>query len=98
METIENALAEFSSHPHILQVFRHSVVTDQSYYGEEGGLMTMKGKARLSPYFFVSENKASLGGVLATVCPVDKKILHGMSVAVMTPVTASSDSSTSDDY
>ena len=93
---IESALAEFSSHPHILQVFRHSVVTDQSYYGEEGALMTMKGKARLSPYFFVSENKATLGGVLATVCPADKKILHGMSVAVMTPVTASLDSATSD--
>lgn len=96
VEAIENALAEFSSHPHILQVFRHSVLTDQSYYGEEGVLITMKGKARLSPYFFVSDNKATLGGVLATVCPADKKILHGMSVAVMTPVTASSDSATSD--
>jgi hypothetical protein len=98
VEAIENALAEFSSHPHILQVFRHSVLTDQSYYGEEGVLMTMKGKARLSPYFFVSENKATLGGVLATVCPADKKILHGMSVAVMTPVTETSESSTSDGH
>ena len=98
VEAIENALAEFSSHPHVLQVFRHSVVTDQSYYGEEGALMTMKGKARLSPYFFVSENKATLGGVLATVCPADKKILHGMSVSVMTPVTASLDSATSDGH
>ena len=47
----------------------------------------MKGRARLSPYFFVSGGKANLGGVLATVCPADKKILHGMSDAVMVPVT-----------
>jgi len=75
-------------HPHILQVFCHSVLTDQPFYGEDGTLMTMKGKARLSPYFFVSGGKAILGGVLATVCPADKKILHGMSVAVMAPVAA----------
>lgn len=87
-EAIESALTEFPHHPHILQVYRHSVLTDQSYYGEEGALVTMKGKARLSPYFFVAGNKATLGGVLATVCPADKKILHGMSVAVMTPVVA----------
>ena len=95
-ETVQSALSEFSHHPHILQVFRHSVLTDQSYYGEEGSLMTMKGKARLSPYFFVAGNKATLGGVLATVCPADKKILHGMSVAVMTPVMASSIQAKSD--
>jgi hypothetical protein len=28
-----------------------------------------------------------LGGVLATVCPADKKILHGMPDAVMAPCT-----------
>jgi hypothetical protein len=87
-EAIAGALAEFPRHPHIMQVFRHSVVTDQSCYAEDGTLVTMKGKARLSPYYFVAGNKAALGGVLATVCPADKKILHGMSVAVMTPVTA----------
>jgi hypothetical protein len=88
-EAIDAALSEFPSHPHILQVFRHSVLTEQSFYGEDGSLRTMKGKARLSPYFFVADHKATLGGVLATVCPADKKILHGMSVAVMTPVMAS---------
>jgi hypothetical protein len=45
----------------------------------------MKGRTRLSPYFFVNGGKANLGGVLATVCPADKKILHGMSDAVMVP-------------
>lgn len=87
-DAIASALSEFPSHPHILQVFRHSVITDQSFYGEDGAFRSMKGKARLSPYFFVADDRVTLGGVLATVCPADKKILHGMSVAVMTPVMA----------
>ena len=85
---IERALHEFPEHPYILQVFRHSILTDQSLYDANGNVTVMKGRARLSPYFFVNGGKASLGGVLATVCPADKKILHGMSDAVMAPVIA----------
>jgi len=85
---IGNALREFPVHPYILQAFRHSVLTEQPYYAADGSLLSMKGRARLSPYFFVDGDKASLGGVLATVCPADKKILHGMSDAVMVPVIA----------
>lgn len=85
---VGRALEEFPHHPYILQTFRHSVLTEQPYYDAEGSLLPMKGRARLSPYFFVSEGKAILGGVLATVCPADKKILHGMSEAVMVPVVA----------
>jgi hypothetical protein len=32
--------------------------------------------------------RAVLGGVLATICPADKKIIHGMSDAVMLPGAA----------
>ena len=85
---ISNALREFPEHPYILQAFRHSVLTEQPYYDAEGALHSMKGRARLSPYFFVDGGKATLGGVLSTVCPADKKILHGMSEAVMVPVVA----------
>ena len=85
---IENALREFPEHPYILQTFRHSVLTEQIYYDAEGALLSMTGRARLSPYFFVDGGKATLGGVLSTVCPADKKILHGMSDAVMVPVVA----------
>ena len=42
----------------------------------------MPGRVRLCPYYFVVGNgdqaRAKLGGVLATVCPADKKIIHGM--------------------
>jgi hypothetical protein len=85
---IGEALREFPEHPHILQVFRHSVISDQRHYGSSGEILTMKGRARISPYFFVSEGKASLGGVLATVCPADKKILHGMRDAILVPAVA----------
>jgi hypothetical protein len=86
---IESALTEFPEHPHILQVYRHSILTEQPLYQGDGSVSVMKGRTRLSPYFFVSGGKAKLGGVLATVCPADKKILHGMRDAVMVPVVAS---------
>jgi len=45
----------------------------------------MRGRVRLSPYYFLLEGKAQLRGALATVCPADKKILHGMKDAVIVP-------------
>lgn len=85
---VRKALTEFPEHPYIMQVFRHSVLCDQDYYDALGNVVTMKGRVRLSPYFFVNAGNAMLGGALATVCPADKKILHGMSDAVMVPVIA----------
>ena len=87
-KAIQSALREFPEHPNILQVFRHPMTTPQAYYQPDGQIVTMKGRVRLSPYFFVTGGEALLGGVLATVCPADKKILHGMSDAVMLPVMA----------
>jgi hypothetical protein len=48
-------------------------------------MVHMSGRARLSPYYFVSEGRAELAGILATICPADKKILHGMKDAIMVP-------------
>jgi hypothetical protein len=49
----------------------------------------MPGRVRLCPYYFVTGNgddaRAHLGGVLATICPADKKIIHGMSTAILAP-------------
>ncbi|MDB6119765.1 MAG: hypothetical protein JWO08_3546, partial [Verrucomicrobiaceae bacterium] len=47
----------------------------------------MQSRVRLCPYYFVpaGTDDTQLGGVLATVCPSDKKILHGMRDAMMLP-------------
>lgn len=50
---------------------------------------TMEGRLRLCPYYFVSEGVADLGGVLATFCPADKKIIHGMKDAALLPCALS---------
>ena len=40
---------------------------------------------RLWPYYFVTgEESVVLGGILATVAPADKRLIHGMSDAIMT--------------
>jgi len=47
----------------------------------------MPGRVRLSPYYFIAGDNVELGGILATVCPLDKKLIHGMTEAVMAPCT-----------
>jgi hypothetical protein len=52
----------------------------------------MPGRVRLCPYYFVSGDgdaaRPKLGGVLATVVPADKKIVHGMRDAILAPCSA----------
>jgi hypothetical protein len=36
----------------------------------------------------VKENKVALGGALATICPADKKLLHGMRDAILAPTSS----------
>jgi hypothetical protein len=43
------------------------------------------GRLRLCPYYFVIDGKAKLSGALATFCPPDKKIIHGMQDAALLP-------------
>ena len=45
----------------------------------------MRGRVRLSPYYFVEGRKAKLSGALATIVPADKKLLHGMRDAILAP-------------
>lgn len=88
-EALQKALNEFPEHPHLLQVFHHSLVYEQPYFDDEGKIITMKGRVRLTPYYFISDQKINLGGALATICPADKKLLHGMKDAILTPVAIS---------
>jgi len=44
-----------------------------------------QGRVRLCPYYFVVDGQARLSGALATFCPPDKKIIHGMQDAALLP-------------
>ena len=45
----------------------------------------MTSRVRLTPYYFVLGESTQLGGVLATLCPQNKKKIHGMVDAIMVP-------------
>jgi hypothetical protein len=83
---IDNALASFPQIPYILQEFHKGRLYELDYFDPVRGEMSrMSGRARLSPYYFVSGGKTELAGILATICPADKKVIHGMQDAVMAP-------------
>jgi hypothetical protein len=46
---------------------------------------TKAGRLRLCPYYFLIDGQPRLSGALATFCPPDKKIIHGMQDAAMLP-------------
>jgi len=87
---VDDALQHFAQSPRVLQRFhRPTLVETQWYDFAKNEVMPMKGRARLCPYYFVAGDgdaaRPQLGGVLATIVPADKKIVHGMSEAVMSP-------------
>ena len=76
---IEKALATFSTSPRIMQRFHRTRLVDHQYWDRATGeVKMMRGRVRLCPYFFVEQEKIALRGVLATIVPADKKLLHGM--------------------
>ncbi len=85
-ETLENRLAKFPHHPSVLQVFHKGKTVVGSYYKPETGEMVeMKSRVRLTPYYFIVKGASRLGGILATLCPHNKKKIHGMTEAIMVP-------------
>ena len=86
---LDEALAAFEHHPRVLMRFAHSRLIEHPYFDRETGeVRKMRGRARLCPYYFIHEGRAELGGVLATIVPADKKIVHGMNDAILVPVAA----------
>jgi len=83
---IDNALATFEGSPTILQRFHKGRLVEHRYWDADSAeLKTMKGRVRLCPYFFVEQDRVKLRGALATIAPADKKFLHGMRDAILTP-------------
>ncbi len=82
---IRNALDQFATHPHILQQFHKGRLLNHPYRDRDGEMRVMQGRVRLCPYYFVFDGKTHLRGTLATICPADKKLLHGMKDAILVP-------------
>lgn len=83
---IDGALKAFPQTPHVLQEFHKGRQYHLDYFDAATGAMkAMSGRARLSPYYFVTGERAELAGILATICPADKKVIHGMKDAIMVP-------------
>ena len=87
---IEGAIASYDRTPWILQRFHKGKLVRQSYFDrEQDAIREYDGRVRLCPYYFVTgEDSVQLGGVLATIAPADKRLIHGMNDAVMTSSVA----------
>ncbi len=87
---VERAVSSFEQTPFVLQRYHKPRLVDAQWFdfGNQQ-VIPMKGRARLCPYYFVTGDgdaaRAQLGGVLATICPADKKIIHGMTDAIFAP-------------
>jgi len=90
---VDAALANFEKSPSVLQRFHKPSLVDASWFDfAKDEVVPMKGRTRLCPYYFVSGEgdnlRSELGGVLATIVPADKKIVHGMTDAILAPCSA----------
>ena len=85
---VSASLAEFSEHPRVLQRFIKGSLAKQDYAAENDEIVTLNGRARVCPYYFVVNDRVSLGGVLVTLVPADKKLIHGMRDAILSPAVS----------
>jgi hypothetical protein len=90
---VDKAIANFNQSPHVLQRYHKPGLVDAEWFDfARNETIPMKGRVRLCPYYFVSgeaeQARAHLGGVLATICPANKKIIHGMTEAIFAPCSA----------
>jgi hypothetical protein len=91
---VEHALALAPTNLHVLQEYRKPKRVPHPLYktrddGTEAAISMEAGRLRLCPYYFVVEGQARLSGALATFCPPDKKIIHGMQDAALLPARVS---------
>jgi len=87
---VDRAIASFPTSPFVLQRYEKPKMVEAQWFDfERNVVVSMNGRVRLCPYYFIAGEgdvaRPQLGGVLATVVPADKKIVHGMTDAVLAP-------------
>jgi len=90
---VDKAIESFGTSPYILQRYHKTKLVESNWFDfTQNQLAPMPARVRLCPYYFVTGDgdaaRANLGGVLATICPADKKIIHGMKDAILAPCSA----------
>jgi hypothetical protein len=92
-QALQAGLEAFDRTPHILQRFHKGKRVRVPYYDRKSDSIAMlDGRVRLCPYYFVvAPDAVRLGGVLATIAPADKRLIHGMSDAIMSPCAVKED-------
>ena len=89
-KAVDDAIQYFEQSPRVLQRYHKPALVEAQWFDfAKNEVVPMKGRARLCPYYFVSGEgdaaRPQLGGVLATIVPADKKIVHGMTDAILAP-------------
>lgn len=88
---VERAIAFAPTNLHVLQPYRkprrleHPIFEVDPAAARPPAAVTRAGRLRLCPYYFVVGGQPRLSGALATFCPPDKKIIHGMQDAALLP-------------
>jgi hypothetical protein len=95
---VEDATSGFGHSPCVLQRYHRPGLVEAEWFDfDHNQFVPMQGRVRLCPYYFVSGEgdaaRTQLGGVLATICPADKKIIHGMTDAIFAPCLATKETS-----
>jgi hypothetical protein len=86
IHTLDEAIREYDKTPRILQRFHKGKRVRQAYFDRQRDeVRNFDGRVRLCPYYFVTGDTVRIGGILATVAPADKRLIHGMTDAVMAP-------------
>lgn len=86
-EGVNRAIELAPTNLHVLQTYRKPRRVRHRVYDRTAPheAREVDGRLRLCPYYFVTGGQAKLSGALATFCPPDKKIIHGMQDAAMLP-------------
>jgi len=94
-EGVDEALSISDTNLYILQEYEKPIRLKHPIFSSEdvddNSTYEMQGRMRLCPYYFIEGNKAILSGILATFCPADKKIIHGMRDAALIPCRVESE-------
>ncbi len=90
---VDQAISSAEKNPCILQRYHKPKAIEAKWFDfKANAVHSMNGRVRLCPYYFVHGEgdaaRTNLGGALATICPADKKIIHGMDDAILAPCMA----------